>query len=230
MPLRLALAVALLIGGCSAPNQSDDAGRTGAVFSSLPADPDPEARHLLYFHGRIIEDQGLPAVSPEHGTYEYEAILARLAEGGVTVVSEVRPRGADVTVHAERAAARIDSLRRAGVPPEHITLLGASKGAAIASLASHLARASGLRVVLLAGCSSGAVAYAVENGVDLVGDVLTIRDVADTELAGSCADVFAMSEEVGRSDEIVLDVGTGHGVLYRPLDAWVLPALAWATH
>ena len=54
--------------------------------------------------------------------------------------------------------------------------------------------------------------------------------MADTELAGSCADVFAMSEEVGRSDEIVLDVGTGHGVLYRPLDAWVLPALAWATH
>ncbi len=33
---------------------------------------------------------------------------------------------------------------------------------------------------------------------------------------------------LGRHDEIVLQVGTGHGILFKPLDEWVLPTVEWA--
>jgi len=49
-------------------------------------------------------------------------------------------------------------------------------------------------------------------------------------LLGSCAKLFALSEGkgLGRHSEIVLHVGTGHGILYKPLDEWILPTVQWA--
>jgi hypothetical protein len=231
-PLMLRLIAAILSltlpFGCASMRDAAGAGHGGRVLAVLPTPVDPTGFYLFYLHGKLIEDEGLPAVSPEHGEYQYEAILERLSGLGFTVISEVRPRDADVTAYAERVVGQADSLLRAGVPPEHIAVVGASKGAYIAALASHLARNPRLRFVLLAGCSAGTVAYMREHGVDLYGDVLAIRDAADTELAGPCAEVFALSEGIGRHAEVVLDVGTGHGILYRPLDEWVLPTVEWA--
>jgi hypothetical protein len=50
------------------------------------------------------------------------------------------------------------------------------------------------------------------------------------ELDGSCAKLFALSEGKGlcRHSGIVLHVGTGHGILYKPLDEWILPTVKWA--
>ncbi|MEM6336125.1 MAG: alpha/beta hydrolase, partial [Bacteroidota bacterium] len=195
----------------------------------LPPAPEPEAepaRYLIYFHGRIVED-GLPAISPRFGEYEYEAILKRFEDEGFTVLSEQRPPNAEVTVHAERAVAQVDSLMRLGVEPASISLVGASKGAYIASLAAHVIEEPELNVVLLAGCSAGVVQYMQAEHIDLYGRVLTVRDIADTELAGSCAEVFAFSDGVSAHEELVVEVGNGHGLIYRPLDAWVKPMLTW---
>jgi hypothetical protein len=30
------------------------------------------------------------------------------------------------------------------------------------------------------------------------------------------------------SKEIILNVGTGHGILYKPLDDWMMPVKDWA--
>jgi len=35
---------------------------------------------------------------------------------------------------------------------------------------------------------------------------------------------------VARHEEVVLKVGTGHGVLYKLLDEWILPAVNWAKY
>ena len=42
---------------------------------AFPATIDPDADYLFYLHGKIIEDQGLPAISPDYGEYQYLAIL-----------------------------------------------------------------------------------------------------------------------------------------------------------
>jgi hypothetical protein len=69
-----------------------------------------------------------------------------------------------------------------------------------------------------------------DSGMTLYGNVLAIYDEADTEYSGSCESLFTLSEGkgLGRHEQLVLHVGTGHGVLYHPLDEWVEPTLEWA--
>jgi hypothetical protein len=63
----------------------------------------------------------------------------------------------------------------------------------------------------------------------LYGNALAIRDSVD-DLSGSCEELFVSSEGrgLGRHDEIVLNIGTGHGILYKPLDEWIQPTADWA--
>jgi hypothetical protein len=66
-------------------------------------------------------------------------------------------------------------------------------------------------------------------GID--GKILSIFDSSDTD-ADSCKELFTMSGSKGisRYKEIVLNIGTGHGMLYRPLDEWILPTVQWALY
>jgi hypothetical protein len=72
------------------------------------------------------------------GVYEYEAILKKFAGYGFIVISEQRPKNADVEEYAKRTVEQIILLLDANVPPENITVVGASKGANIAITASYL--------------------------------------------------------------------------------------------
>jgi hypothetical protein len=209
--------------------------------SPLPS-PDPadfgfpdtidRARHyLFYLHGKIIEDQGIPAVSPDYGEYEYAAILKKLASYDFVVISEPRRINTDVDKYTQKVVGQINRLLTANVPPESITVVGASKGASIAIHISYYLKNEYVNFVLLAICNGDFVEQLQQNRVYLYGNVLSIYDYADVEYAGSCAELFASSQKNGGltgHDEIVLDVGTGHGILYHPLDKWVLPTVQWA--
>ncbi len=196
----------------------------------FPASIDPAKRYMIYLHGRIVEEQGLHAVSPEFGPYEYVAILKTLASHGFIVISEQRPKNADGEEYARRTADQVTRLLEAGVPPGNITVVGASKGAAIATKASCLLENERVNFVLLGTCNPATIEEWKQNRTYLHGNVLSIYDSADTQFAGSCASFFDFSTGHGlaRHDEIVLHIGTGHGILYQPLDAWVLPTVQWA--
>lgn len=196
----------------------------------FPTQIDLTKRYMFYLHGRIIEDQGLPAVSPVYGEYRYEDILNALASNGFVVVSEQRPKDAVSWEYAQRGARQITELVSAGVPPGHITVVGASKGATIATLISNLVGISEVNYVLLGTCHPSLNDEWEQEGVTLSGNVLAIYDAADDEYSGSCEDLFARSEGkgLGRHLEIVTNVGTGHGILYEPLEEWVVPTVRWA--
>ena len=85
------------------------------IFEDIPDRPDPRGRYALYVHGRILEEQGVGAVSADFGLYQYEAILQALASRGFTVISERRAGdpGAD---YPKKLAARVRKLLQAGVP------------------------------------------------------------------------------------------------------------------
>jgi hypothetical protein len=191
---------------------------------------DPSARYLFYLHGKIIEDQGIHAVSPEYGEYEYEAILEKLASHGFIVISEQRTKNADGMKYAERVAEQVTELLKAGVLAKNITVVGASKGAGIAIEISHLLENEEINYVIMAICNPDEIDLLMQNQTILYGNVLSIYDSAD-ELAGSCQEIFALSEGRGLAhyDEIVLHVGSGHGILYQPLDEWVIPVAEWAS-
>lgn len=193
------------------------------LMARVPENPDLEARYLFYLHGRIVEDQGPDAVSPEFGRYEYAAILERLAETDVIVVSEVRAPATDVEAYADTVASQIRHLIARGVEPRNVTVIGASKGSAIAMLVSTRL-AEPVRYVLLASCNDY-VADAVTSS--LHGDVLSIYEASDP-YGQSCGSIFERSPDLGERHEIRLDTGLRHGFLYKPLEAWVRPALSWA--
>lgn len=207
-------------------------GLSGALADryGFPAQIDPTERYMFYLHGKIIEDQGLPAMSPQFGEYQYEEILETLESYGFVIISEQRPKDADGWEYARRGASQVGVLLTAGVPPGSITVVGASKGASIAAGISHLVGNPAVNYVLLGSCHPTLIDEWTQQGVTLSGNVLAIRDVADDEYSGSCGELFNLSrgEGLNRYDEIVLHVGTGHGILYQPLPEWVLPAIHWA--
>jgi hypothetical protein len=94
---------------------------------------------------------------------------------------------------------------------------------------SHLLENEEVNFVILAGCNADTLEYLKQNQIPLHGNVLSIYDSVD-DLAGSCDELFAFSEGNGlnRHAEIVLHIGTGHGILYKPLDEWILPTVQWA--
>jgi len=202
---------------------------TALARYTFPQAIDPAKRYLFYLHGKIIEDQGIQAVSPDFGPYEYEAILERLSQPGFVVISEPRLKNMDSQIYAAKVVKQVEQLLKAGVPAQNITIAGASKGAGIAVEVSHLLQNEAVNYVLLSICHPDNVAAFKQNGTTLSGNVLSIYDSFDT-LAGSCQELFAFSQGKGlsRSKEIVLKVGTGHGILYKPLDEWIIPLIQWA--
>lgn len=196
---------------------------------AFPASIDPSQRYLFYLHGKIIEDQGIPAISPDFGEYQYLPILEKLSSYGCVVISEQRQKNTDVIEYARKIAEQIKTLLQAGVPAVNITVVGASKGAYIAIYTSHLLENEEVNYVVMGSCDSVTVKELIQNNIILYGNVLTISDSADT-FAGSCKDLFEFSEGKGiaRHDEIILNVGSGHGILYKPMDEWIKPTIEWA--
>jgi hypothetical protein len=201
------------------------------VLRDVPEQIDAGARYLFYLHGRIVELQGLRPRHERHGFYEYEEILKTLAGRGFHVVSEPRPADTEHVEYARKVVAQISRLLAAGVPARNVTVVGASKGGAIAVFTSTLLRNRDVNFVVLAGCGDGGP-YRT-NKVDLHGRVLSIYDAAD-EFGGpggggvSCSKYYRQSTGLRQSSEIEVKLGVGHGLLYKPFREWIDPAVEWA--
>ena len=206
----VAAAVALWIAACTA--------------APPPQAPAEATRYLFYLHGRIVEEQGPQGVSPRFGRYDYPGILAAFRARGFEVRSEVRAADTEVAAYAARVAGEIEELIARGVDPSHISVVGASKGGVIAALVSTRLGRRGVRYVMLANCNDWLIRT---HDPRLTGEVLSIFEASD-EIGGSCRPLAERSPRLQRFEEIRLETGLGHGMVYRPLDAWVEPAAAWA--
>jgi hypothetical protein len=212
--------VALMLAAMAAAGPAPDLG--------LPKTVDPAALYVIYLHGRIVEEQGVHAVSPEYGPYRFQEILDAIAARGFVVIGEVRPKGMVMADCARRVVQQIEALRARGVPASHITVVGASRGAGIAALVSSMVGDSGVNTVLLAICNPEMEGAWKRDGVCVKGNVLTLYDSRDI-VASSCRSFLERCTPTLRDHgEIVVTVGTGHGILYQPLPAWIEPSVAWA--
>ena len=189
------------------------------TVACVSAAPPPE-RHVIYLHGRIVQDQQVARPQhPEHGYYELDAIRAAFRERGFVVHSEIRPKGSSVGDGADRVVSQVRELLASGVPADRITVVGASMGAAIGLHTAARLQNRDVRFVLLGPClSRNFPAVAKEEGKDPAGRILVIRDRSDVP---DCAPFD------GNATETVIDTGLRHGFLYRPLPEWLEPAAAW---
>ena len=197
------------------------------VLDAVPAAPDPKARYLIYLHGRIIEEQGRQAVSPEFGRYEYDRILDAFVARGFTVIAELRGPDAGEPF-AEKVAGQVRALRRAGVPPEHITVVGFSKGGGLAVAAAARAAEAGVNYAVLAGCSQEP-AWVSRWAPSVRGLMLSLYDSSD-RFKPSCAPLFAGAKGLSATKEVALTTGLDHGLFYAPRSEWLDPLTAWAVH
>jgi glyoxylase-like metal-dependent hydrolase (beta-lactamase superfamily II) len=201
---------------------TDRSGSARTIHLDVPADPDLRARWLIYLHGAIVERQGREAVSPDFGRYEYDAILAELAGRGFEVIAELRPPESGAAFE-ERLVGQVRRLREAGVPAERILVLGASKGGGLALEAAARLGHPGLSYVTLAGCWQTQQPLAPA----LRGRLLAIRDEPD-RFQPDCGPLLAAANGLSAGRELVLHLGVDHGLIYRPLTAWLDAVESWA--
>jgi hypothetical protein len=187
-------------------------------------------RHLIYLHGRIVQEQQSPRPQhPRFGHYELEKILDAFRKRSFVVSGEIRPKSASESDSADRVVEQVRRLLLSGVPADRITIAGASMGASIAFLASTRLQEPDLRFCVLGACLSESVRSLRAEGKSPKGRFLAIREKSD-EATANCppwtSDVESRPPLVAR--EIVLDTGLGHGFLYEPLPEWVQPVVEWA--
>lgn len=188
----------------------------------------PDGRIIFYLHGRIVEDQGAEAKSERFGPYQYRKIVEALGRDGARVISEVRPRNTNVKEYARQVVEEIQKLKADGTPPGKITVVGASKGAAIAVHVSHFLGDRDVRFVLLATCSEEVIEYMKKRAICPTGKILAIHDASDT-IAGSCREILDICcQSVTGDKEIRLEMGVEHGLVYRPYEEWIAPTLDWS--
>ena len=193
--------------------------------SATAASAPPESPlYLYYLHGKIIEDSGPDGVSPRFGPYDYSGILRAFERAGLSVVSEVRPKDTDVSSYAKKVVTDVRSKLAAGVPASSITIVGASKGSVIAMLVSSRLRNDEIRYVFLANCNDWMERTFAPR---FTGEVLSIYEASD-DIGQSCRPIAQRSPALKRFEEMRLETGLGHGVVYRPLTDWIDPATAWA--
>ena len=195
----------------------------GSILSDVPAQVRPGARYLIYLHGRIVEEKGRRPTDERFGTYEYPQILDTLAASGAEVISEQRPQGTDFRAFGSHVADQVRRLLAAGVPAERITVVGFSKGGAIAMVASALVREPRVAFVFLGSCGDWVQG---RDDVDVRGRILSIYEASD-ELGTSCEPLFAQASDPGEHREIRIDTGAGHGAFFRPRPEWLAPVLQW---
>ena len=195
------------------------------ILTDVPDEIDLDAHYLFYLHGAIIERAGVRPTHPEYGIYEYRKILEVFAERGFLVISEARPSGTDGVMYAEKVANQVRTLIKGGAPPEHITVVGFSKGGGIAITASSILSEERLNFVFMGACGPW-----LDKRPELVprGRLHAIREASD-ELVGSCEGLFGRAAGDGDRQEITLELGGGHGAFYRPRPEWIDPAVEWAS-
>lgn len=193
------------------------------VVTAFPLTTDPSATYLIYLHGRVVENLGPRPTDSSFGLYDYPAILEALSGNGATVISAQRRPNTDVNEYAGLVVSQIEAAIRSGVAPEHIVVVGFSKGGDIAIHVSSFLRRPQVRFVLLAACWP----RPGEPQLRLTGRVLSIYETSDTLAGNSCAPLAQHPEKPQSFEEMAISTGRSHGAFYTPMKEWVEPVLAW---
>jgi dipeptidyl aminopeptidase/acylaminoacyl peptidase len=197
-----------------------------SIFSQIPDQIDPQALYVIYLHGKLVEDQGPQnPTDPRFGLYDYSGILNALAADDNQVISEVRSKYTDSLGYVDHVIKQINTLLNAGVAPDHISVVGFSKGGAIAIFVSSKLNNDSVKYVILAGSCQVA---SLEQDKDIIfnGQVLSIYEASD-EYGQSCQEIADRSPKSLVFKEIRLDTGLAHGEFYMVREEWLIPVLDW---
>ncbi|HEV7736237.1 MAG TPA: nuclear transport factor 2 family protein [Chlamydiales bacterium] len=197
--------------------------KEGIVLSDLPREADPNARYLFYVSGYIVQANNKRPTSPRFGVYEYEKILEAFSQRGFVVISEARTQTDQIEPYGVKVAGQVRQLLKAGVIPQHITVVGASQGSWMAMLASTYLKNSKISFVFIGACAAD---DGLLQQVNLHGNILFISE--RTDQPALCQRFIEDATGLGDYESLEVNTGEKHGFLYRPMKEWVDPTAAWA--
>lgn len=183
------------------------------------------SRYIIFLHNKFLELEGLEGSHPEYGKVEFTKILETFRSNGFKVISEIRPKNANARVYARKASLQIDSLVDLGVNPEHITVIGTSKGGYIAMITSAILKNKKVNFVFIGCCSEEDV---LDNSyLNFCGHILSIYEKSDNTI--TCSKLMKLStNKISSFSEIELNTGLKHGYLYKAMNEWLEPSMAFA--
>ena len=195
------------------------------IYSTTPEKINPENTYLFYLHGAIVQQQGANAISDRFGAYQYANIVQAFADKGYQVISEVRPKDAKIAKYAVKISNEITDLISSGVPANRITVIGASMGGYIAVEAAYQLKNANLNYAVLGLCSEYAFKYFSNHNSELCGNFFSIYEKSDE--ANSCSKLLNSLNCGKNFKELALNMGNGHGFLYKPYPEWMNPLSEW---
>jgi len=202
--------------------------KQGIVVNHVPQRIETKALYLFYISGYIVEAGNIRPTSPKFGVYEYELILEAFRQSGFIVISEARKQSVEIEPYAAKVAEQVGQLLKAGVPPQNITVVGASHGGWIAMLVSTYSKNRDLKYAIIGACGA-------DDGflklVNLHGSLFFISEKTDRFPISLCHRYRADATGLVDYKELVTNTGQKHGFLFRPMKEWVEPVITWAqTH
>jgi len=186
----------------------------------MPSTIDPSARHFFFLHNYYVEKNG------PNGACKYHDILKTFADKGFIVISEVRSGKIVPSEYAIKIVRQVKRLLDAGVPPEHITIAGHSKGGVITLCAASQLGNPKIGFIIMAGCEIKPLAQVYPDFTRLKGDFLSIYASSDS-IASSCQKVFSKAIIGILNKEITLKSDKGHALFFQPEDIWIEPVMTW---
>jgi hypothetical protein len=161
-----------------------------------------------------------------NGACKYHDILKAFTDNGFTVISEIRSGKIVPSEYANKIVRQVKRLLDAGVPTEHITIAGHSKGGVITLCAASQLENPNIGYIIMAGCGIKSPAKAYPDFTRLKGNFLSIYASSDT-IASSCQNVFSKAIIGICYKEITLNSHKGHKLFFQPEDIWIEPVSTW---
>lgn len=194
-----------------------------AAWSAGGSPAAADQQTIVFLHNAWFEKNKNGEAHQRFGVYDFTGIREALGQDAQVIAPERDP---NAQPHAEalELVELIESLMDAGQEASDIKVVGASKGAFIAQLASEQIGEPALRWVLVGGCHDRRLASGP--APKMSGQVLSIYDTSD-QIAGPCNDYPALTEETVRFEERAIETGKDHGFQFTADDTWIALARDW---
>jgi beta-lactamase class A len=199
----------------------------GCHSSKAIQNSDTDKNYLFFIHNQFLEENLDGTFSDKYNVnVDYEGILQSFKKEGFIVLSEKRTKNTDTKKYAKKIVSQIDSLIKTGVQPNHITIVGTSKGGYIAQYVSTMIENPDLNFVFI-GCYQESD---IENypEINFCGNILTIYEKTDAFGVSAIKRKETSKLKINQFKEIELNTGLKHGFLYVASEEWIKPCKMWA--
>ena len=186
-----------------------------------------DKNYVFFLHNRYLETHQDGDYDTVYKTkIEYSKILNSFKEDGFIVISEKRKPETNGIVYAKKVVGQIDSLINLGVKPNHITVIGTSKGGYIAQYVSTFKNNPHINYVFIGSYQESDLVEMPD--INFSGNVLTSYEKSDKYGVSAIKRKETSQLKINHFKEIELNTGLKHGFLYRVLDEWMEPSKKWA--